>query len=195
MLNRIAIAASGVVCGLALAGAAVLTAPASHASPATPGKLSVSISGLPRHPALALGGRSLTFVVTVRNGTRQVERGITPVVAMDHCSCVSTPVRMAPLGTLQELNRATGKWHTVTYDRIGGGMDYVMLYQVPPFTLAPGAAASFTFRVSLDRASAQPIKVHAGSMGLDASVVRIPINWNSQVVLASAEDSVAVLTR
>jgi hypothetical protein len=192
--NRITTVVSGVVCGLALVSGAVALAPASHAStPASAGKLTASISGLPRNPALVLGGSSLTFTVTVHNGTRQVERSITPVVAIDHCSCEHTPVEMAPLGTLQELSG--GKWHTVAYDRIAGGMDYVMVHQVPPFTLRPGASERFTFRVSLLRASAQPIKVYPGSTGIDISVVRLPINWHSQVVLASTNDNVKVLTR
>jgi len=196
MLRRVVTAVAGVACVAAAAGAAA--APASYAAPAASraGKLTVTISGLHRHPVVALGGAPLTFVVTVRNGTRQVERNITPVVAIDHCGCTHTPVEMAPVGTLRELDRASGKWHTVFYDRVGTGMDYLTVVQQHPFTLGPGRSASFVFRLSFASQKHQPVRVFPGGRsGILVSVVREPVNLSKSPVLASVDDQVAVSVR
>lgn len=200
MSRRIAMAVSGVVCAAALAGGAAVvpSALAASATPSpgskpSPGQLTVSISGLPKHAAIALGGSPLTFVVTVRNETRQIERNITPVVAIDHCTCESTPVEMAPNGMLRELDNATGKWRPVFYDKVGGGMDYLGVIEQPPFTLKPGATARFTFRLWFAAKSRQLVKVHSGRTGILVSVVHIPLNWNKLRILASTETPVAVI--
>ena len=196
MLRRFVTAVAGVVCAAAAAGAAV--APASHAAPAAAGagKLTVTISGLPRHSVIALDGAPLRFVVTVRNGTRRVERNITPVVAIDHCNCTHTPVEMAPAGTLQELDRHSGKWHTVFYDRVGSGMDYLVVVQQRPFTLGPGRSASFVFRLSFASQKHQPVRVFPGGRsGILVSVVREPVNLSKFPVLARVDDPVAVSVR
>jgi len=205
MSRRLVAAISGVVCAAALAAAAAV--PAALAAPGKPalvkpalgkpalGKLTVSISGLPKHPGIVPGGAPLTFVVIVRNGTRLMARNITPVVAIDHCSCVSTPVELAPNGTLREFDSAIRKWRPVFYDRVGTGLDYLLLVQQRPFSLAPGASARFTFRFWLAGRSRQLIKVHSGRTGILVSVVRVPVNLSRSPVLTSTETPVAVIVR
>jgi hypothetical protein len=181
MLRRIvtALCATGL-----LAGTATAMAPASFAAPRM-GSLSVTITGLPRHPALTLGGPAATFVVTVHNGTGQVQHAITPVVALDHCTCSSSPVEPAPAGTLQERDHWT--WRTVFYDTEGTGMDYLNIVQQPPFTLLPGASVSFTFRLAFKVQH----EARRGQSGILVSVVRVPVNLShGNPILAS--DNVAV---
>jgi hypothetical protein len=184
MLRRIvtALCATGL-----LAGSAAAMAPASFAAPHT-GSLSVTITGLPRHPALVLGGPAATFVVTVHNGTGQVQHDITPVVALDHCTCSASPVEPAPAGTLQERDHWT--WRTVPYDIEGTGMDYLDIVQQPTFTLRPGASASFTFRLAF---KAQH-EARQGQSGILVSVVRVPVNLSrGNPVLASDDVPVTVI--
>jgi|SRR5271165_5399613 len=66
----------------------------------------------------------------------------------------------------------TGQWRTVSYDRVGTGMDYLNVIEQAPLTLHPGATLSFTFRVRLRIAAHQPLAVHAGQTGLLVTVVR-----------------------
>lgn len=134
--------------------------------------LIVTITGLPARPALTLGGPSLTFTVEVTNKTHRAFREITPVVAMEHCTCIDTAAQPAPKGVLQEYALVTGKWQTVSYDTMGIGLDYLNVVEQPPLTLNPGATLSFTFRVRLRTTAHQPLKVHAGQTGLLVTVVR-----------------------
>jgi hypothetical protein len=181
----------------ALAGAAMLAAgsgvPAAAMASAPSARLAVSVSGLPRHPALTLGGAPLTFTVTVRNRTARVYRHIRPVVAIDHCACSANPIREAPLGWLQEFNPATGKWRTVQYDMIGGGTDFMMVVQQPQFSLAPGQARSFKFRVAFLPQSRQLIRYHSGPTGI--TVVVVPDPDPSFKTLASTDVPVWLLVR
>lgn len=156
------------------ATSAATVVPASRSRSATSSRsgLTVSITGLPNRPTLAPGGPALVFTVNVRNGTSLTYRDIAPVVALAHCTCVSTAAQPAPAGTLQEYSLATGKWRTVSYDRVGTGMDYLNVIQQTPLTLRPGATLSFTFRVRLRVVAHQPVAVHVGQTGLLVTVVR-----------------------
>ena len=181
----------GLAIALGALGLLAGTAPVSFAEAHT-GAVSVTITGLPRHPSLTLGGSAATLVVTVHNGTGQVQRHIAPVVAIDHCSCSHTPVEMGPAGTLREFT--AGKWRTVTYDLEGLGMDYLSVIQQAPVTLAPGASDHFMFRLAFASEAKQPIKLTAGRTGILVQVVREPINWNALYhgILASDDVQVAV---
>ena len=152
--------------------ATVMPASTSGSATSSRGGLIVSITGLPSRPALAPGGPALEFTVNIRNGTSRTYRDITPVVAMEHCTCISTATRSAPAGVLQEYSLATGEWRTVSYDRVGTGMDYLNVIEQTPLTLHPGATLSFTFRVRLRTATHQPSAVRAGQTGLLVTVVR-----------------------
>lgn len=156
------------------ATSAVTVVPAATPGSATSsrGGLTVSITGLPSRPALAPGGSALVFTVNIRNETSRTYSDITPVVAVEHCTCVSTTAQPAPAGTLQEYSLAAGKWRTVSYDRVGSGMSYLNVIEQAPLTLHPGATLSFTFRVRLRVAAHQPAVVHAGQTGLLVTVVR-----------------------
>ena len=157
------------------ATSAVTVVPAATSDSATSSHsgLTVSITGLPSRPALAPGASALVFTVNIRNQTSRTYSDITPVVAVEHCTCVSTTTAQpAPAGTLQEYSLATGKWRTVSYDRVGTGMSYLNVIQQAPLTLHPGATLSFTFRVRLRVAAHQPDVVHAGQTGLLVTVVR-----------------------
>jgi hypothetical protein len=189
MLRRLLTA--GCAAGL-LAGSAAVLAPASFAAPAKTGSVSVTVTGLPRHPALTLGGPAATFTVTVHNGTGQVQRSIAPVVAIDHCTCSHTPVEMGPAGLLQEFT--AGKWRTVQYDLEGTGMDYLAVVQQAPVTLAPGATDRFTYRLAFASTARQPLKLTAGETGILVQVVHEPINWNATYhgILARKDAGIAV---
>jgi hypothetical protein len=166
---------------------------AGHSAARHSGTLSVTISGLPRHPALTLGGPAVSFTVTIRNGTTKVQRNVAPVVAIDHCTCSHTPVELGPAGTLQEFDQATGKWRTVTYDLEGTGMDYLGIVQQSPVTLAPGASDNFKYRLAFASNTKQPLKLTAGQTGILASLVREPLNWNDgDLILASDDVQVSV---
>lgn len=134
--------------------------------------LTVTVTGLPAKPVLTPGGPALQFTVDIKNGTHRTFREVTPVVAMEHCTCINTAAQPAPKGVLQEYALATGKWQTVSYDTMGIGLDYLNVVEQPPLTLNPGATLSFTFRVRLRTAAHQPITVHAGETGLLVTVVR-----------------------
>jgi hypothetical protein len=166
--------ATAAATGPAATSAAATVVPASASRSATSSRsgLTVSITGLPSRLALAPGGPALVFTVNIRNGTRRTYSDITPVVALEHCTCVSTAAQPAPNGTLQEYSLVTGKWRTVSYDRVGTGMDYLNVVEQAPLTLHPGATLSFTFRVRLVAATRQPLAVHAGRTGLLVTVVR-----------------------
>ncbi len=166
-------AATSAATGPAATSAATVI-PASTSGSAASGHsgLTVSITGLPTRLALAPGGPALVFTVNIRNGTSRTYREITPVVALEHCTCVSTTAQSTPAGTLQEYSLATGEWRSVSYDRVGAGTGYLNVIEQSPLTLAPGATLSFTFRVSLRAAAHQPSAVQAGRTGLLVTVVR-----------------------
>jgi hypothetical protein len=82
-----------------------------------------------------------------------------------------------PAGTLAELDPSTGKWHPVAYVTEGTGMDYLLAptVQQPPFTLAPGATASFAFRLAFAPiADQRPSVVRTGLTSIDVTVVTVP---------------------
>jgi hypothetical protein len=175
----------------ATSAATVVAVPTSGSATSSRDGLTVSITGLPSRPALAPGGQALEFTVNIRNGTRRTYNDITPVVALEHCTCVSTAAQPAPKGTLQEYSLATGKWRTVSYDRVGTGMDYLNVIEQAPLTLRPGATLSFTFRVRLVAATRQPLAVHAGRTGLLVTVVRHS-PFGSEATLATVRLGVSV---
>jgi len=79
-----------------------VTSPAAAGTPsaASPraGSLTVTISGLPSHPALAVGRAPLHFTVTVRNATARTYRDITPLVSVGHCTGNNSPAAPPPDG-------------------------------------------------------------------------------------------------
>jgi hypothetical protein len=166
------------------------TAPSSPAVSSTPapstgapnsapgiGRLTVTITGLPADPVLVFDGQPATFTVTLRNGSGSTYRDITPLVSIGHCSCSTSPAALAPLGTLAELDSSTGNWHPVAYVTEGTGMDYLLgnVVQQPPFTLAPDATASFTFRLAFAAlADQQPSVERTGQTSIDVTVLTVP---------------------
>jgi hypothetical protein len=157
---------------ISAATATVVPVSTSRSSTSSASGLTVSITGMPSRPALAPGGAALTFTVDIRNGTRRAYRDITPVVAIEHCTCVSTAMERAPAGTLQEYTMVSGKWRTVYYNTVGTGTAYLNVVEQAPLTLNPGATLSFTFRVRLYGPARQSHSVHAGQTGLLVTVVR-----------------------
>lgn len=174
----------------ATSAATVVPAPTSAAI-SSQGALTVSITGLSSRPALAPGGPALEFTVDIKNATNRTYRDVTPVVAIERCTCVSTTRPPAPAGTLQEYSLATGQWRTVSYDRVGTGMAYLNVIEQALLTLRPGATLSFTFRVRLREAAHQPDAVHAGQTGLLVTVVR-HLPGRSAATLASVRLGVPV---
>ena len=154
------------------ATATVVPASTARASVSGLSGVTVSITGMPSQAALAPGGPSLEFTVDIKNGSHRAYRDVTPVVAIDHCTCVSTTMQRAPEGTLQEYTLVGGKWRTVYYNTIGTGTAYLNVVEQAPVTLNPGATLSFTFRVRLYGAARQAHTVHAGQTGLLVTVVR-----------------------
>ena len=155
------------------APAVSVPSPTAVPAPSGSGALTVSIASLPAHPSLNLGGASLRFTVSVRNGTSSAYPNITPVVWLDHCSCNSSPVPVTPDGTLQEQDPATGQWHGVFYDTMGSGTDYLNVTQQPGFSLPAGATAIFTFRVALDPPQSG-FSFHNGQTAIDVTVETLP---------------------
>jgi hypothetical protein len=169
------------------------TGPPSAASPRA-GSLTVNISGLPSHLALALGRTPLQFTVTVRNATARTYRDITPLVSIGHCTCNNSPAAPAPDGTLAEFDPVTGNWRSVFYDPEGTGMDYILanVIQQPAFTLDAGATASFTFRMGFS--AQQGLSLHAGQTAIDVTVLQLPARtWIGNRPDASV--AVTVLTK
>lgn len=192
MSARLAVAVSGSVCAalVALAGCsasapgspaapASTPAPAATGSPAaTPapsGYLTVTIGGLPSHPVLVFGGAALQFTVTLRNAANQPYRNITPLVSIGHSTAGTGPVRIAPAGTLAELDAATGTWRPVFYDREGTGTDWWMgdIVQQPAVTLNPGRSVSFTFKIAFS-AGQGPLWRPSGQTPIDVTVIQLP---------------------
>lgn len=136
------------------------------------GPVTAIISGLPAHPSLAPGGAPLTFTVTLRNPGGQAFRDITPVVSLGHCACTGPPIEMAPAGTLQERDPASGTWRTVMYNPEGGGTDFLLVVQQPAIALPAGGSAAFTFRVAFSQH--QRAKLRPGSTAINVAVVRLP---------------------
>lgn len=197
MSARLTVAVSGSVCAalIALAGcsasapgspaasatsapaASVTSAPAASATsaPAPSGYLTVTIGGLPSHPVLVFGGAALQFTVTLRNATNHPYRNITPLVSIGHSTAGTGPVRIAPAGTLAELDAATGTWRPVFYDREGTGTDWWMghIVQQPAITLNPGRSVSFTFKIAFS-AGQGPLWRPSGQTPIDVTVIQLP---------------------
>jgi hypothetical protein len=175
------------------------TASSAAASPTAPtgtGYLTVTVGGLPSSPALTFGGPPMEFSVTLRNGTNHTYSDITPLVSIGHCTCSTSPARMAPMGTLAELDPATGSWHPVFYDRESTGMDYIMgdIVQQPPFALGPGATARFTFRIGLSANQGTMMWLNSGQTAINVTVIQLPgRTWIGSRPAASA--SATVITR
>ena len=146
--------------------------PSVAGTPSGGGPVAVVISGLPGQPALTPGGPALTFTVTLRNQRSTGYHDVTPVVSMGHCGCTGTPIALAPEGTLQERDQATGHWRTVRYNPEGGGTDFLLVVQQPGISLPAGGSASFTFRVAFTRHQQETLK--AGTTAIDVSVVQLP---------------------
>ncbi len=168
-------AATGTAAAATATPGTIVVVQGSKSRPSATGRsgLTVTISGLPARLVLTPGGPSLEFTVNIKNGTRHAFSDITPVVAMEHCTCVSAAAQPAPAGILQEYVLATGKWRTVSYDRVGTGTAYLNVVEQVPVTLNPGATLSFTFRVRLRSTAHQPLAVHAGQTGLVVAGVRL----------------------
>jgi hypothetical protein len=149
--------------------APITTAPQPAARPAP---IALSITRLPARRQLFPGGRALTFTVGLRNTSARAYRDITLVVSLGHCACTNTPLSLAPAGTLLERDPAGGMWHSVSYAREGRGTDFLRAAQQPGFSLRPGAAASFMFRLAF-RAH-QPPRFQAGASAIDISLVQLP---------------------
>lgn len=166
------------VSSTATASSVASTAPsaAATAPSAGTGKLTATISSVPAAPVLAFGGQPAKFTVTVRNGSGSTYRDITPLVSIGHCSCNTSPASPAPAGTLEELDPSTGSWRPVSYVTEGTGMDFLLAspVQQSPVTLAPGATASFTFRVALDPLADQSPTERAGKTSVDVTLVTVP---------------------
>jgi len=180
-------AASTPAPGTAAASPVVAASPAASGTPAPStgapnsapgtGRLTVTITGLPADPVLVFGGQPATFTVTLRNGSGSTYRDISPLVSIGHCSCSTSGASLAPAGTLAELDPSTGNWHPVVYVTEGTGMDYLLAptVQQPPFTLAPGATASFTFQLAFaPLADQRPSVVRTGLTSIDVTVVTVP---------------------
>ena len=146
--------------------------PSVAGTPSGGAPVAVVISGLPGRPALTPGGPALTFMVTLRNQGSRAYHDVTPVVSMGHCACTGSPNALAPEGTLQERDPATGSWRTVRYNPEGGGTDFLLVVQQPGITLPAGGSASFTFRVAFTRQQRETLK--AGTTAIDVSVVQLP---------------------
>lgn len=162
--------------GTAAPSASTAATAASVSPSAGTGGLTAAISSLPAAPVLAFGGQPAKFTVTLRNGSGSTYRDITPLVSIGHCSCSTSPAAVAPAGTLQELDPSTGSWRPVTYVTEGTGMDYLLAstVQQSPITLAPGATASFTFRLALAPLADQSPTERAGQTSVDVTLVRVP---------------------
>lgn len=193
MSPRLAVAVSGSACAVlaALAGCSAGTpgspatsVPATSASaatgspavtPAPSGYLTVTIGGLPSHPALVFGGAPLRFTVTLRNATNDPYRNIIPLVSIGHSTANTGPVSIGPAGTLAELDAATGTWRPVFYDREGTGTDWYMgnIVQQPAITLNPGRSVSFTFEISFS-ADQGPMWRPSGQTPIDVTVIQLP---------------------
>jgi hypothetical protein len=177
-----------------VATSAATVAPAatgSRSSKSAATGITVTVSGLPDQPTLAIGGSPLQFTVNITNGTSHSYDDVTPVIAMAHCTCSSSPIGRAPAGTLQEFSFVTGKWRTVDYNTVGSDKAYLNVVEQSPVELNPGSTVSFTFRVKFSAAARQPNQVHAGQAGLLVTVVQHHSS-GSRPVLASVQVAVPV---
>jgi hypothetical protein len=144
-----------------------------RSTPPPSGSLTVSITGLSGTPALSYGGPPLQFGVYVDNGTARTYSDVTFALSLAHCdTCYKSPAAMAPDGTMEEEDPATGRWQSIFYDREGTGLDYLYV-TMPGFSLSPGAAASFTFRLAFDPLSEQP-GAAAGETAIDVTLETLP---------------------
>jgi hypothetical protein len=149
------------------------TAPPPAATPTTSapvtGFLDATIGVPPGAAQLSLSGTPLEFSVTLTNGTSHAYTDITPVVSIGHCTCASGGAQLAPKGTLAYL--AGGSWRSTQYDTEGLGTDFLTDVQVGSVTLAPGATATWTFRVAFTPGQSG---YAAGRTSLDLTVVQLP---------------------
>jgi hypothetical protein len=129
------------------------------------------VTGLDSNPTLTIGGSPIVFTVTITNRSAASYPMIAPLVAMDRCSCADGSLGMAPEGTL-ELRQPDGSWRAIPYVRIGGGMDYVAQTQVAGLSLAAGASASYTYRVSFKPATTRQFT--SGTTRIEIDVVPVP---------------------
>jgi len=155
---------------------AVSSTPAPVTGASGTGRLTVAISSVAADPALIFGGQPLTFTVTLQNGSGSTYRDISPLVSIGHCSCSTSGAELAPRGTLAELDSSTGNWHPVAYVTEGTGTDFLQVSrpQQPPFTLAPGATASFTFKLAFAPLADQSPTERAGRTSVDVNIVTVP---------------------
>ncbi len=100
--------ATAATTGPAATSAATVVPAATSAAISSQGGLTVSITGLSSRPALAPGGPALEFTVDIKNGTSRTYRDVTPVVAIERCTCVSTTKPPAPAGTCRNTAWPTG---------------------------------------------------------------------------------------
>jgi hypothetical protein len=139
------------------------------------GVLTASITGLPASPSLGYGDPPLEFNVTLTNGTSSTYQNIGVVVSVGHCGCTSpvTGAEMAPVGTMQEQDPATGQWSSVPYIREGTGMDYLG-GTLGSITLSPGATQSYALRIAFNPLAQQGANWTAGQTSIDVTVVALP---------------------
>ena len=156
--------------------APVSSTPAPVTGASGTGGLTVAISSVAANPALIFGGQPLKFTVTLRNGSGSTYRDISPWVSIGHCSCSTSGAELAPRGTLTELDSSTGNWRPVAYVTEGTGTDFLQVSrpQQPPFTLAPGAMASFTFKLAFAPLADQSPTERAGRTSVDVNIVTVP---------------------
>jgi hypothetical protein len=102
----------------------------------------------------------------------------------------STPAAGRPA---RAASRGTASPHSVFYDTMGSGTDYLNVTQQPGFSLPPGATAIFTFRVALDPPQSG-FTFRNGQTAIDVTVETLP----SRTVIGldpAAKAPVSVVTR
>lgn len=149
------------------------TRPATEASalPATATELSVIITGPTPTTIMTLGGPEADFTVAITNQTERTFSKIVPIVYAGHCTCSDAPVPEAPDGTMK-VQQPDGTWKAVFFDHAAGGADYLGpagQMQTSAFTLAPGATASFSYRIGFNATQQRPY--HNGALNLEVAVV------------------------
>jgi hypothetical protein len=147
----------------------------------------MTLTGLPADPSLAVGGAPMIFTLVITNGTAVPYTDFMPIVSIGHCSCIHTPVAMAPDGTL-ELRQNDGTWMTIPYDREGTGTDYLYVNQVSPVTLLTGQSISFTYRIRIN--ASQVPTVTNGETSLDIVLENMP--GNMPILGASSKTPVRI---
>jgi hypothetical protein len=91
-----------------------------------PGRISVTLSGIPSG-TVTPGAAPTEVDVTLCNNSAVSYPKVGVVLALEHCSCTTSPTAM-PKGTVERFDPATGGWIPVDYPVMGTGMDYVLAW-------------------------------------------------------------------